>query len=229
MSRSLFLLLILIQPLGSLPPTRGTHTVYFILSPFLRFTPACAGNTDKQLPVSHIPRDHPRLRGEHKYTVLEMPCLLGSPPPTRGTLIRQKSIWAGLGITPAYAGNTAIKISAIGDIKDHPRLRGEHQAEYGVISKSWGSPPPTRGTRGKMVQETLKVGITPAYAGNTCQRAYIQCNTWDHPRLRGEHPLDKFEVIKAIGSPPPTRGTLQSTKDIQVNYRITPAYAGNTI
>ena len=50
-------------------------------------------------------------------------------------------------ITPAYAGNTEIKISAIGDIKDHPRLRGEH---FDYINAPYD-----------------KTGITPAYAGNT--------------------------------------------------------------
>ena len=50
-------------------------------------------------------------------------------------------------------------------------------------------------------------GITPAYAGNTCYRFYLHLPPWDHPRLRGEHPIFSFAAVLAGGSPPPTRGT----------------------
>ena len=93
--------------------------------------------------------------------------------------------------------------------EDHPRIRGEHRRAAGGVRQ--------------------RLGIIPAYAGNTRQfknacrfnggssphtrgtRIHTNRNCiyrWDHPRIRREH--------RARGSP---RG---------VGRRIIPAYAGNT-
>ena len=70
-------------------------------------------------------------------------------------------------ITPAYAGNTATYGLVARYVKDHPRLRGEHQLLKSALMPKVGSPPPTRGTQAeKGVAHNLS-GITPAYAGNT--------------------------------------------------------------
>ena len=50
----------------------------------------------------------------------------------------------------------------------------------------------------------------------------------DHPRLRGEHREGKRFNPLALGSPPPTRGTLYNIMLYTKPGRITPAYAGNT-
>ena len=154
--------------------------------------------------------DHPRIRGEHE-TALAVGHL-------------------GLGIIPAYAGNT-VHYEATpranrgssphtrGTLRwhpfrylvcwDHPRIRGEH-----ALGQVDGAP---------------VLGIIPAYAGNTCsqtQRCFIiqgssphtrgtrgrarcRCRrTRDHPRIRGEHAADGA--------------------DVAVEGGIIPAYAGNT-
>ena len=205
-SRSLFLLLILIQPLGSLPPTRGTHTVYFILSPFLRITHAYAWNTFTIARRPVIPWDHPCLRGEYRGQKEGDIRKWGSPPPTRGILLKM-SKWLEIGrITPAYAGNTMAKCPLNQFQKDHPRLRGEYynmewQPVYGQ-----GSPPPTRGIPIERPKATPEMGITPAYAGNTTQGYNKVCSVQDHPRLRGEYYTSLFIASIISGSPPPTRG-----------------------
>ena len=71
------------------------------------------------------------------------------------------------GITPAYAGNTGFFIPYLSSYWDHPRLRGEHLCKHKMVSPVLGSPPPTRGTHAEFDEADLKVGITPAYAGNT--------------------------------------------------------------
>ena len=73
-----------------------------------------------------------------------------------------------------------------------------------------------------------KARITPAYAGNTALLILAVYNSWDHPRLRGEHRGDKELTDYAVGSPPPTRGTLKTKNRGRRYGRITPAYAGNT-
>ena len=71
----------------------------------------------------------------------------GSPPLTRGTRIEDLKYSLQSRITPAYAGNTPAIKEVYRPLRDHPRLRGEHEfKEIQVIGKV-GSPPLTRGTR----------------------------------------------------------------------------------
>ena len=70
-------------------------------------------------------------------------------------------------ITPAYAGNTGGLHLLYSVHRDHPRLRGEHVANFYGDLGIWGSPPPTRGTLRKKISSSSERGITPAYAGNT--------------------------------------------------------------
>ena len=138
------------------------------------------------------------------------------------------SIFASVGITPAYAGNTKLSTFSYPYSRDHPRIRGEHGFTAFTVKISLGSPPHTRGTRYLVIQLWSPAGITPAYAGNTASVQLSLSNTQDHPRLRGEHlPMQSAQVIHR-GSPPLTRGTLKCYMLTVVSGRITPAYAGNT-
>ena len=153
---------------------------------------------------------------------------MGSPPPTRGTLVVKYSRVSQGGITPAYAGNTDDDRGYDNPVRDHPRLRGEHRTTVHPVHLYPGSPPPTRGTPDYNSYVELNNRITPAYAGNTsvCSPNFI--SGADHPRLRGEHVESQDIVNGRIGSPPPTRGTLEGATFIDAILGITPAYAGNT-
>ena len=202
--------------------------MYFILSPFLRFTPAYAGNTNGFNRKKYFTWDHPRLRGEHLVAGLKFVVNMGSPPPTRGTLYRWFSNGKCRRITPAYAGNTQCVNCDCCVLWDHPRLRGEHIKTQVDSGSPMGSPPPTRGTLLISHANSAIDRITPAYAGNTRNYCMTTCKAGDHPRLRGEHRLSLHLLQIFLGSPPPTRGTpseLTSSADFP---RITPAYAGNT-
>ena len=133
--------------LGSPPPTRGTqhHSQYKL--GFLGITPAYAGNTPFCGFCENLPWDHPRLRGEHFRVFHYQACYIGSPPPTRGTLLKYVQGGCAIRITPAYAGNTWKNTGGCNKRQDHPRLRGEHFVVLKAQLKSEGSPPPTRGTR----------------------------------------------------------------------------------
>ena len=154
--------------------------------------------------------------------------LLGSPPPTRGTLHQIMACMGDLRITPAYAGNTSKKVLNVQVTGDHPRLRGEHVSNISTNEKILGSPPPTRGTRKPLSHKQVRLGITPAYAGNTCIKIPQRNYGGDHPRLRGEHSIPVLVMSFPRGSPPPTRGTQYHLIKKVVFARITPAYAGNT-
>ena len=53
----------------------------------MRITPAYAGNTISKEPTALYTKDHPRLRGEHGNSPCGVVLGIGSPPPTRGTLL----------------------------------------------------------------------------------------------------------------------------------------------
>ena len=111
-------------------------------------------------------------------------------------------------ITPAYAGKSADADShkALGE--DHPRLCGEKAKKARQTPEDRGSPPPMRGKGSRITKASVRIGITPAYAGKSA--AYEQrCRTLeDHPRLCGE----KTSVLVMRAESP----------------RITPAYAGKS-
>ena len=112
------------------------------------------------------------------------------------------------GIIPAYAGSTQIHLNSTGDIRDHPRIRGEHAPPVIGIAEGTGSSPHTRGARSSNRNPRKCRRIIPAYAGSTLPPRTISCPWTDHPRIRGEH--------RRHSAGPRTR------------YRIIPAYAGST-
>ena len=134
-----------------------------------------------------------------------------------------------MGITPAYAGNTALTAYNENPYEDHPRIRGEHDATSYIKLQNQGSPPHTRGTRYYCQGRCNKFGITPAYAGNTPTEHIHLTNMEDHPRIRGEHVMSGRIFGTLTGSPPHTRGTLLYYRSCLCGKGITPAYAGNTI
>ena len=98
----------------------------------IRITPAYAGNTVTSGKLNHPIRDHPRIRGEHSYDELKEIWKCGSPPHTRGTRPNVLANVSFTGITPAYAGNTEqIELIAF-VVRDHPRIRGEHN-KYSIF------------------------------------------------------------------------------------------------
>ena len=76
--------------------------------------------------------------------------------------------------------------------RDHPRMRGEHNATLSILEATAGSSPHARGALGLVYAVVALWGIIPACAGSTCAAdAYIAVDG-DHPRMRGEHPLKMY-------------------------------------
>ena len=192
---------------GSPPRMRGTRTSHMLHVSSHGITPAYAGNTFQGFFFETRTRDHPRVCGEHLLFFKLGTTLLGSPPRMRGTLPGCYGYLNGLGITPAYAGNTPPMPSRTPSAWDHPRVCGEHLGGNQSSSPAAGSPPRMRGTHDVGGKQTQLIGITPAYAGNTNELAWPVCAAWDHPRVCGEHiSVDKCH-ISTTGSPPRMRGT----------------------
>ena len=152
---------------GSSPRVRGTlHTPSFPLAR-TGIIPACAGNTLSSATGYSSQGDHPRVCGEHHYSVSDQGDAGGSSPRVRGTLDCREAAEPETGIIPACAGNTGKRGCCCGFYWDHPRVCGEHR--YGANKKKgiWW--------------------IIPACAGNTAVIPFPFLGLGDHPRVCGEH------------------------------------------
>ena len=92
-----------------------------------------------------------------------------------------------------------------------------------------GSPPRGRGKGIKPCYHRVAMGITPAWAGKSCQSAAESAPGWDHPRVGGEKRLECFKETARQGSPPRGRGKGGISGDCFFLPRITPAWAGKRL
>ena len=150
--------------------------------------------------------DHPRSRGEHSSALAFAIVLPGSSPLTRGALRRQVAPRTRHRIIPAHAGSTHLPIERVFDYTDHPRSRGEHDADTRPAGWHWGSSPLTRGAQGWQFVPFLDDRIIPAHAGSTPLRWSRWTHGRDHPRSRGEHGRLGGLLRRFRGSSPLTRG-----------------------
>ena len=213
---------------GSSPLSRGIRTVLFRFSIWRWIIPALAGNTSACACLTRSRRDHPRSRGE--YTEYSDYALgnQGSSPLSRGILNLATNHGKRRGIIPALAGNTIPRASRISPHWDHPRSRGEYNAESSILLKRKGSSPLSRGILVCSVIVHPHIGIIPALAGNTHPPAGRHRRDRDHPRSRGEYSLVSIIKPASSGSSPLSRGIHYSDGEIWKRNRIIPALAGNT-
>ena len=130
---------------GSPPLTRGKVKELATSGIKVGITPAYAGKRF----IPHIPgyiyEDHPRLRGEKVFLLPKRDNDRGSPPLTRGKVLRRFLANRRDRITPAYAGKSPPIGVWYNNLQDHPRLRGEKRSIASLHAPRKGSPPLTRG------------------------------------------------------------------------------------
>ena len=114
------------------------------------------------------------------------------------------------------------------DARDHPRIRGEHEAAKDLILSTYGSSPHTRGARLIVPAAYTGLRIIPAYAGSTFAVLAMPAVGRDHPRIRGEHVRGLLSRHAHGGSSPHTRGALLRLLHSRARRGIIPAYAGST-
>ena len=111
---------------GSPPRVREKLNVVFITNDYHGITPACAGKTIWARNTLRILRDHPRVCGKNLWVSTQPRSLLGSPPRVREKLLKQITLQALDGITPACAGKTEVQMSYHVSYQDHPRVCGKN-------------------------------------------------------------------------------------------------------
>ena len=134
----------------------------------------------------YIGKDHPRTRGEKKFSSLSDIIRIGSPPHTRGKGSSTHSSFNTPRITPAHAGKRSSGADSAPPCGDHPRTRGEKSSPYSVTILIIGSPPHTRGKEFPVTYSSSDLRITPAHAGKREIQALGYRRNSDHPRTRGE-------------------------------------------
>ena len=213
---------------GSSPHGRGTRLDRREVGCHRRIIPAWAGNTRPASMMNTQAPDHPRMGGEHLKVAPAGLRLFGSSPHGRGTLQSVSRCGRGVRIIPAWAGNTGRGAARHFGQPDHPRMGGEHRHRQGRPAVLAGSSPHGRGTRPSAAAAGAYTRIIPAWAGNTAPlRGALGCAS-DHPRMGGEHTRNKYMEVDAFGSSPHGRGTPPDPAHSRRDFRIIPAWAGNT-
>ena len=209
---------------GSSPHARGTLFRLTWRMFYLRFIPACAGNTSSLVSSESPWAVHPRMRGEHYATHCACSGGGGSSPHARGTppVLNKGDVFTRF--IPACAGNTITWQVPSFWKAVHPRMRGEHQRAVTDTNTAPGSSPHARGTRTSPGHADLLWRFIPACAGNTTATDQPRRIDTVHPRMRGEHSAALADIPVDTGSSPHARGTLvpvgRKGVDIPVHPRM---------
>ena len=152
----------------------------------------------------------------------------GSPPRVRGKETCKKACEVSWGITPACAGKSALRLTAKGPSGDHPRVCGEKKPWFLKWCSDTGSPPRVRGKVPGASLRGMRLGITPACAGKSCDLCQSAAQARDHPRVCGEKPFGRTLSRPKPGSPPRVRGKVHFRNLKEMPFGITPACAGKS-
>ena len=171
---------------------------------------AYAGSTYVQHRFRLRTQDHPRVCGEHLYTVYWTSHMPGSSPRMRGAPAPRIVVVRARGIIPAYAGSTKTNTRSWSAATDHPRVCGEHGKTGGASSSKSGSSPRMRGARDGARERHGAGGIIPAYAGSTSSLGTNGYRCRDHSRVCGEHYEQNVGGVQKLGSFPRMRGALSA-------------------
>ena len=92
-----------------------------------------------------------------------------------------------LGLIPACAGKTPVKLATKRAAPAHPRVCGENLTPSAVESAIEGSSPRVRGKPAKERGLSLAARLIPACAGKTCCSTSCKQCCEAHPRVCGEN------------------------------------------
>ena len=194
----------------------------------LGIIPACAGSTGRCGGSSAARRDHPRMCGEHARFEACWVKLEGSSPHVRGAQPCIARLRLLSGIIPACAGSTHYVLVLFPNLRDHPRMCGEHGGWTRRRTISNGSSPHVRGALRRTTTISIPRGIIPACAGSTQRSRRYRQPCRDHPRMCGEHASTGRNLHVRSGSSPHVRGALEFPHHPQTGRGIIPACAGST-
>ena len=158
------------QSEGSSPHVRGARLGRIDRGRYTGIIPACAGSTRVFVLRRVVPRDHPRMCGEHGNVSKQMQDAMGSSPHVRGAQNVIILVDRVGGIIPACAGSTNTSLTCGSATGDHPRMCGEHNRDRRRLRHKPGSSPHVRGAPVSCLLHHSSWGIIPACAGSTLRK-----------------------------------------------------------
>ena len=212
-------------------PPRGRGKARFICAIVqnLRITPAWAGKRQRASTPTRCWTDHPRVGGEKTKSIHPYPVLDGSPPRGRGKADVLFSQFFARRITPAWAGKSPKRDTAVAVNGDHPRVGGEKHLSGTTDNRPQGSPPHGRGKDHTGDKAACLDRITPAWAGKSSRAPWAIFPARDHPRVGGEKFTAYAKIWNEWGSPPRGRGKAPHAVSCASWVWITPAWAGKRV
>ena len=172
---------------GSSPRVRGTARNPLLWVQWVRFIPACAGNSPPAMAGK-------RVNG-------------GSSPRVRGTEWSRHRRSGQDRFIPACAGNSVKNRVHIYRCPVHPRVCGEQKATCSAILTVTGSSPRVRGTDFGVNDIGIFARFIPACAGNRHLLKNLPQKLPVHPRVCGEQLKRPARWMDRRGSSPRVRGT----------------------
>jgi len=109
-----------------------------------------------------------------------------------------------------------------------PRARGKHVARKLRRRFLRGSAPRTRETLFTTPRVAPTTRFSPAHAGNTPNCLTRLAGQSVQPRARGKHAVAEYIAARSYGSAPRTRETPVIAARLALDFRFSPAHAGNT-
>ena len=176
---------------GSSPRGRGKQPRHRRPVQHRGLIPAWAGETTNKPALLWPARAHPRVGGGNYSSLNRRAVIPGSSPRGRGKPPDHAGAWRGLGLIPAWAGETPLSIASRRLFRAHPRVGGGNFAHGWMRRAAEGSSP--RG-RGKPQLPRLVVqgrGLIPAWAGETRSRPALPTWAGAHPRVGGGNPRNQ--------------------------------------
>ena len=152
----------------------------------------------------------------------------GSSPHGRGKREDRLAALALGRLIPAWAGKTGFGCHGDGPFRAHPRMGGENAVLVQLACPVVGSSPHGRGKRVGHLDDTLHVGLIPAWAGKTSPGARGWGPSAAHPRMGGENASANSGRPAVSGSSPHGRGKRHPTARPVRGGRLIPAWAGKT-
>ncbi len=130
---------------GLSPHARGKHNPLGVLRQDEGPIPACAGETYCHARLTAFFRAYPRMRGGNDKAFNRFLGVMGLSPHARGKRLSAKTADGFSGPIPACAGETAMRICALGPTGAYPRMRGGNLIDAPMCKRCSGLSPHARG------------------------------------------------------------------------------------
>ena len=192
---------------GPSPRVRGSPGSLRAAPGRARSIPACAGKPCAWSALSSEPPVHPRVCGEARECIADLPAQEGPSPRVRGSRTGEQDRGRIRRSIPACAGKPR-EIAACGaPTWVHPRVCGEANVSSPTDEEVTGPSPRVRGSPAAGRVRVPARGSIPACAGKPADHVRIRLRPAVHPRVCGEAQLRKTAALAVDGPSPRVRGS----------------------